>query len=123
MNEVETFVLIAMIYLGLIWVIKFFQAQNYFFVVDFLLKFSSFPLSKLLKNECKKSGADLGGGRTPPPPPPSGSRPPADPKGPPFDTFSEINFWPTDPKVFLKAPWAPIYTNFEGARAKKTRFF
>ena len=31
----------------------------------------------------------------------------------------------TDPKIFLKAPVAPmIYTNFEGgARAKKTRFF
>ena len=41
-----------------------------------------------------------------------------------FDTFSEIHFWPTDPKIFLKAPLAPIYTNFEGERApKKTRFF
>ena len=49
---------------------------------------------------------------------------PCQPKGPPFDTFSEIHFWPTDPKIFLKAPWAPIYTNFEGERApKKTRFF
>ena len=53
------------------------------------------------------------------PPPPSGIRPPADPKGPPFDTFSEIRFWPTDPKIFLKAPLAPIYTNFEGERAPK----
>ena len=51
-------------------------------------------------------------------------RPPADPKGPPFDTFSEINFWPADPKIFLKAPSAPIYTNFEGDRApKKSDFF
>ena len=66
-----------------------------------------------------EAGADLGGGA---PPPPSGIRPPADPKGPPFDTFSEIRFWPTDPKIFLKAPSAPIYTNFEGVRApKKTR--
>ena len=32
-----------------------------------------------------------------PPPPPSGIRPPANPKGPPFDTFLEIHFWPTDP--------------------------
>ena len=57
-------------------------------------------------------------------PPPSGIRPPADPKGPPFDTFSEIHFWPTDSKIFLKAPLAPIYTNFEGERApKKTLFF
>ena len=48
---------------------------------------------------------------------PSGIRPPADPKGP-FDTFSEIYFWPTDPKICL------IHTNFEGERApKKTRFF
>ena len=69
------------------------------------------------------TGADLGGGGRSPPPP-SGIRPPADPKGPPFDTFSDIQFWPTDPKIFLKAPWAPIYTNFEGERApKKTRFF
>ena len=68
------------------------------------------------------SGADLGGGgRTPPPPPPSGIRPPADPKGPPFDTFSEIHFCPTDPKIFLKAPLAPIYTNFEGERAPKKK--
>ena len=54
----------------------------------------------------------------------SGIRPPADLKGPPFDTFSEIHFWPTDPKIFLKAPLAPIYTNFEGERApKKTQLF
>ena len=54
----------------------------------------------------------------------SGIRPPADPKGPPFDTFSEIHFWPTEPKIFLKASLPPIYTNFEGERApKKTRFF
>ena len=69
------------------------------------------------------SGADLGGGggRFPPP---SGIRPPADPKGTPFDTFSEIHFWPTDPRIFLKAPLAPIYTNFMRERApKKTRFF
>ena len=56
-------------------------------------------------------------------PPPSGIRPPADPKGPPFDTFSEIHFWPTDPKIFLKAPSAPIYTNFEGERAPKSAIF
>ena len=72
-----------------------------------------------------KAGADLGGrcgggggGR-----PLSGIRPPADPKGPPFDTFSEIHFWPTHPKLFLKAPLAPIYTNFEGERAPKKRDF
>ena len=61
-----------------------------------------------------------GGGRTPFP---SGIRPPADPKGPLFDTFSKIHFWPTDPKIFLKAPWAPIYTNFDGERAPKKRDF
>ena len=57
--------------------------------------------------------------------PSSGIRPRADPKGPPFDTFtfSEIHFWPTDPKIFLKAPLAPIYTNFEGERAPKKRDF
>ena len=53
----------------------------------------------------------------------SGIRPPADPKGTPFDTFSEIHFWRTDPKIFLKAPSAPIYTNFEGERAPKKRNF
>ena len=69
------------------------------------------------------TGADLGGGGGAGGggghPFPSGIRPPADPKGPPFDTFSEIHFWPTDPKIFLKAPWAPIYTKFEGERAPK----
>ena len=45
-------------------------------------------------------GGGAGGER--PPPPPAGIRPPADPKGPPFDTFSEIQFWPTDPKFFSK---------------------
>ena len=54
----------------------------------------------------------------------SGIRPPADPKGPPFGTFQEIHFLPTDPKTFLREPLAPIYTIFEGERApKKTRFF
>ena len=71
------------------------------------------------------AGADLGGGGGGGGRPfPSGIRPPADPKGPTFDTFSEIHFWRIDPKIFLKAPLAPIYTNFEGERApKKTRFF
>ena len=60
------------------------------------------------------AGADLGGAGGG-----SGIRPPADPKGPPFDTFSEIHFWRTDPRIFLKAPLAPVYTNFEGERAPK----
>ena len=67
-----------------------------------------------------RSGADLGGGGADASSP-SGIRPPADPKGPPFDTFSEIRFWPTDPKIFLKTPSAPIYTNFEGERVPKKR--
>ena len=38
--------------------------------------------------------------------------------------FIRIHFWPTDPKIFLKTPLAPIYTNFEGERApKKNGFF
>ena len=54
----------------------------------------------------------------------SGIRPPADPKGSPFGTFEVNLFWPTDLKTSLKAPLAPIYTNFEGgARAEKTQFF
>ena len=68
-------------------------------------------------------GGFRGGGRGGRTPPPSGIRPPADPKGTPFDTFSEIHFWRTDPKIFLKAPSAPIYTNFEGERAPKKRNF
>ena len=68
------------------------------------------------------AGADLGGGRGADALS-SGIRPPADPKGPPFDTFSEIHFWPSGPKIFLKAPLAPIYTNFEGERAPKKRNF
>ena len=69
------------------------------------------------------TGADLGGGGGGGADDffPSGIRPPADPKGPPFDTFSEIHFWPTDAKIFLKAPWAPIHTNFEGERAPKKK--
>ena len=74
-----------------------------------------------MKDMCSYTEADLGGGGRPPPP--SGIRPPADPKGPPFDTFSEIHFWRTDPKIFLKAPSAPIYTNYEGERAPKKRNF
>ena len=50
--------------------------------------------------------------------PPSGIRHPVDPKGPLFGTFQEIHCWPTEPKNFLKAPLAPIYTNFEGERAQ-----
>ena len=67
----------------------------------------------------RQSRAVSRGGR----PLPSGIRPPADPNGPPFGTFKEIHFWPTDPKIFLRAPLAPIYTNFEGERAPKKRVF
>ena len=35
----------------------------------------------------------------------------------------DIDFWLTDPKKYLKAPSAPIYTNFKGgARAQKREF-
>ena len=88
-----------------------------------------FGTTMFQKNQCPETpvsisrggfrGGGGGGGRAL-----SGIPPPADPKGPPFDTFLEIHFWLTDPKIFLKAPLAPIYTNFEGERApKKTRFF
>ena len=50
---------------------------------------------------------------------PPGIRPPAYPKAPPFGTFQEIHFLPTDPKIFLNASLAPMYTNFEGERAPK----
>ena len=71
------------------------------------------------------AGADLGeaGGGGGGDAPHSGIRPPGDPKVPHFDTFSETHFWPTDPKIFLKAPWAPVYTNFEGERAPKKNDF
>ena len=39
----------------------------------------------------------------------------------PFVLFSDIHFWLTDLKIFLKAPLAPIYTNYEGERAPKKR--
>ena len=53
----------------------------------------------------------------------SGIRPPADPRVPLF-TITRYPFLVTVPKIFLKAPLAPIYTNFETeARAEKTRFF
>ena len=68
-----------------------------------------------------EAGADLGGGGADASS--SGIRPPADPKGPPFDTSSKIHFWPTDPKIFLKVPSAPIYTNFEGERAPEKNDF
>ena len=49
---------------------------------------------------------------------------PCRPKVSPLCTFLGYLFWVTDHKFFLKAPLAPIYTNFEGgARAKKTQFF
>ena len=70
------------------------------------------------------SGADLGGGGGVGRTPFFKDSTPCRPKGSPFDTFSEIQFWSTDPKIFLKTPSAPIYTNFEGERApKKTQFF
>ena len=50
----------------------------------------------------------------------SGIRSPADPKG----TVFRYPYLATDRKHFLKAPLAPIYTNFEGGvRAKKTGSF
>ena len=83
-----------------------------------MLSFNGREVLYQYENDCHAAGADLGGGADAPPP--LGIRPPADPKGPPpFDTFSEIHFWPTDPKIFLKASSAPIYTNFEGERAPK----
>ena len=77
--------------------------QNHRFQIESIQKFNFF-----LKNSLYNRGGFRGGGgrlflR---------DSTPCRPKGSPFDTFSEIHFWPTDPKVFLKAPWAPIYTNY-----------
>ena len=46
------------------------------------------------------------------------------PKGPPpFGTILRPSISPSDPKVFLKASYSPIYTNFRlGARAEKQDF-
>ena len=42
----------------------------------------------------------------------------------PLCTISRYPFLARDPKIFLKAPLAPVYTNFEGgALAEKTQFF
>ena len=43
---------------------------------------------------------------------------------PPLSTILKYPFLVADPKKFLKAPLAPIYTKFEGERAlKKNAFF
>ena len=45
-------------------------------------------------------------------------------KGSPVCTISKYPYLVTYPENFLKVPWAPINTNFEGgARAEKARFF
>ena len=98
-----------------------FRVSAFAKVIKKVFVFLTFNMFYLIMTFKARGGFRGGGGRTPPPP--SGIRPPADPKGPPFDTFSEIHFWPTDPKIFLKAPLAPIYTNFEGERAPKKRDF
>ena len=42
-------------------------------------------------------------------------------KGCPFDTFSEIHFWQTDPKVFLKAPKNGFLTVFSKICLRQNR--
>ena len=70
------------------------------------------------------AGADLGGGARGADAPPSGIRPPADAKGPPFDTFSEIHFWPTELKFFLRRLGRQYILTLRGsARLKKRDFF
>ena len=61
------------------------------------------------------SGADLGGADA------SFLRDstPCRPKGSPLWYFLRNPFLPTDPKIFEKAPSAPMYTNFEGEHASK----
>ena len=49
---------------------------------------------------------------------------PCRPNGSPFELIWDIHLWLTDPKTFLMAPLAPIYTKFKrGARIEKTQFF
>ena len=71
------------------------------------------------------SGADLGGGDSDstPSPTPSVTRPPHQPKGP-FGFILCISFKPTNPKIFLKAPAASVYTIILKGRAhQKNRIF
>ena len=73
----------------------------------------------------KLTRADLGEGgwgRTPPTPQQFDYLP-IQREGSPFVLFWDINFWLTDPKIFLKATSIPQHTSFEdGALAKKTPF-
>ena len=61
-----------------------------------------------------------GGGR---PTPPSGIRPFADPKGPLFVLIWDVHFWLTHPKIFLKAPLAPIFIYLRGSARRKNAVF
>ena len=48
------------------------------------------------------------------------------PKGSPLCTILRYPFWLTDFKIFLKAPWAPIYSKFWGrifSKRPKNAFF
>ena len=69
----------------------------------------------------------MGGGRRPPPrpppPPPLRDSTPCRPKGSPLCTILRYPYLVTDPKNFLKAPLAPIYTYFRGERVPKKRNF
>ena len=73
------------------------------------------------------TGADLeggGGGGKRTPPLPHGFDPLPTQRVPPLILFQKSIFGRPTLKFFLKAPLAPIYSNFEGERApKKTRFF
>ena len=80
----------------------------------------SFIIETLETNNTARGGFRGGGADASPP---LRDSTPRRPKGSPFVTFSEIHFWPTDPKIFLKATSAPIYTNFKGERAPKKRDF
>ena len=76
-------------------------------------------LSKVsFKEWSHQTVADFGGGGRSS----SGVRPPADPKLT-FVLFWDNHCWLTDLKVFLKAPLAPICTDFKGERAPKKRNF
>ena len=71
--------------------------------------------------KCLSSGADLGGGGGGCSSPFRDSTP-CRPKMSPFCTILRYPYLVTDPKIFLKSPLAPIYTNFEGGvRAKKKK--
>ena len=96
------------------------QKSSNFLVQKVLTKIFLWPVvSKKLYSDVREprkssiSRVDLGGGNRRPPPLLKDLTP-YQPKGSHLCTILTYPYLATDPKIFLKAPLAPIYTNFEG---------